>query len=137
MSGPITRIDALSQEIADALEDYSREVTDAVNSAAEKTAKKTVRKLKKTSPVRSDGKNRKVKPGSYAKGWKSKVEKNEIGIVKAAVYNGKFPGLTHLNEFGHIDSKTGKRVGGHTPHIAPANEEAAKEFQEEIEKELQ
>ncbi len=132
----ITRIDALSDEITSALEDFNQEVTEAVNKAAEKTGKEAVKQLKATSPVRSDGKKRKVNPGSYAKGWKSKTEENEVGVVKAVVYNSKYPGLTHLNEFGHVDPHTGKRIGGKTPHIAPANESAAQIFQDEISKEL-
>ena len=93
--------------------------------ATDETAKETVKFLKANSP-----KNR----GKYASGWTVKKE-SAFGVKSAIIHNAKYPGLTHLNEFGHAVSNqyggTGKRVAG-TPHIKPAEENAINLFEEKI-----
>lgn len=123
----------LGQTIEDTLEMYSMEIVDAVNDAAKKTARDTAKTLRSTSPVRTDGYNRKYPPGSYAKSWGYTETSETLGQKTYTVKNAKHYQLTHLLEHGHIDSKTGKRVGIR-PHIAAAEQAAITEFKQEVEK---
>lgn len=103
----------LTKEVNKLLEEYSAEIDDAVREQLPKVGKETVKELKATSPKRS---------GKYAKGWKSKIEKERLGD-RLVVYN-KVYYLTHLLENGH--AKVG---GGHVdgiPHIKPAQTKAEK-----------
>lgn len=125
--------DQLGAEVAKALEEYNTAVTEMVNEAAMKTAQDTAKTLKSTSPVRSDGYNRKYPPGSYAKSWGFEETAGSMGQKSYTVRNAKHYQLTHLLEHGHIDSKTGRRVGAR-PHIAAAEQAAIEEFTQQIEK---
>lgn len=125
--------DQLGATIAEALESYDKEVTDMVNEAARKTAQDTAKMLQSTSPVRSDGYNRKYPPGSYAKSWGFEETGSAMGQTSYTVRNAKHYQLTHLLEHGHVDSKTGRRVGAR-PHIASAEQAAIEQFTQEIEK---
>lgn len=133
MSNTIVRIDELSDAIMKELDAMNEEVIERCNEAAEKAAKQGVKDLKATSPVRTDGFDRKYPPGSYAKSWTVKKDGNLLGMNRYTIRNTKHYQLTHLLEFGHIDSKTGRRVGVR-PHIAAVNESVSKQFVEEVEK---
>jgi hypothetical protein len=132
MSGSIIPIDSLSDAIKDELDSLNKEVIEKVNKAAEKAAKDGAKELKATSPVRSDGYNRKRPAGSYAKGWSAKVEETNAGLQTWVIYNRTDYQLTHLLEFGHIIAKTGKRSRAIT-HISPVNQSAAEEFAQNVE----
>lgn len=132
MSGSIIPIDSLSDAIKDELDSLNKEVIEKVNKAAEKAAKDGAKELKATSPVRSDGYNRKRPAGSYAKGWSAKVEETNGGMEKWVIYNRTDYQLTHLLEFGHIIAKTGGRSKA-IPHISPVSESVAEEFEQEVE----
>lgn len=123
--------DQLGAEVAKALEEYSTAVTEALNDAAQKTAQDTAKLLKSTSPVRTDGFKRKYPPGSYAKGWGFEETGSAMGQKTFTVRNAKHYQLTHLLEHGHIDSKTGRRVGVR-PHIASAEQAAIEEFTQQV-----
>ena len=125
--------DQLGSAVAEALEAYNTEVTEMVNEAAQKTAQDTAKTLKSTSPVRSDGYNRKYPPGSYAKSWGFEETGAAMGQTSYTVRNANHYQLTHLLEHGHVDSKTGRRVGAR-PHIAAAEQAAIEEFTGLIEK---
>lgn len=107
----------LAAEIAKALAEYSEEVVEEVDKAAEETTAETVKFLRETSPKRK---------GKYAKSWRKKQLKNGRWVV----YNVKHYRLTHLLERGHT-----LRNGGRTkamPHIAPAEEYAVNKFEERV-----
>lgn len=106
------------------LDEYQRLPAEAVEMAARKTARNTVNRLKAASPK---------KTGEYASGWSAKKEGH--GYV---VYNKKAPGLTHLLEHGHV-TRNKKGTFGRTPahvHIAPVEQQAVKEYEETLRKEL-
>lgn len=111
----------LAREISNALKQYVDDVKVASQEVAEKVAKSTAEELKQNSPKRA-----RAKGGKYAKNWTY-----EIGDAGATVYN-KAPTyrLTHLLEKGHA-KRGGGRVSG-IPHIAPAEERAIQQYEQEL-----
>lgn len=104
----------LSDEIAQALIDYSNDVEEDLELEKEAIAKEAVAKLKNAGSFTDSS-------GKYRKGWKVK----KVG-TKFVVHNATRYQLTHLLENGHA-----KRNGGRTRafnHIAPVDEWAAQEF---------
>lgn len=118
------KIDELGKAIQSIIEDYSEDAQKVVDETLPKVGKKAVKELKNRSPK---------KTGRYAKGWKSKVEKDRLS-TKVVVYNKDRYQLTHLLEKGHAN-----RGGGRTkaiPHIKPTEDIAVKDAVEMIEEGL-
>lgn len=108
----------ISNEIAQALSEYTSEVEAEMDTIKSDVADETVNMLKVNSPMGRRGK--------YAKGWR--VKKDGTSYV---VHNATNAGLTHLVEKGHA-----KRNGGRTqaqPHISTAEEMAIKKFENKVE----
>lgn len=106
------------------LEDYCKDVEEAVEKAARGVAAASVNKLKKHSP-RGHGKRH------YADGWRKK----RVSKRQYVVYNETKPGLTHLLNDGHAKSNGAGRVAG-DGHIDDVGKWAAEEFVRRTEKEL-
>ncbi|MHA3225685.1 HK97 gp10 family phage protein [Globicatella sulfidifaciens] len=107
----------LTDSIMKELNKYSNEVKNELKVKSHEVAKKTAKKLKKTSPH----KNR-----DYQKGWRAKKTKTGSVVHNATDYQ-----LTHLLEHGHVN-----RDGTFTeptPHIGEAEQEAVEEFLKEVE----
>lgn len=114
-------IDGLAKEISKILLEYKEEIEDGISIAGDTVAKKTVKKLRETSPKRKkDG-------GTYAKGWRVTTVKGKKIIHNKTRYQ-----LTHLLENGHAKVNGGRVTG--KPHIKLAEEEAIKEYVNEVEK---
>lgn len=112
-------ISQLSSSIVDAIKEYTEEVEEGLEEAKEKVAKDTVQTLKSTSPKKS---------GAYAKSWRvKKVGKAQVVHVAAPHYR-----VSHLLEKGFA-KRGGGRVAG-KPHIGPAEEQAIKQFEDEVER---
>ncbi len=111
-----TSIDNLSNEIAQALQDYTKEVEEGIDKEADKVANRAVKELRAKSPK---------KTGKYAKGWTKKKVKNQ-----RIIYNKNKPGLAHLLEFGHA-KRGGGRVSG-KPHIRPVEDNIIKDFEKVV-----
>ena len=125
MSDRVIRPDELGKVIQEIFDEYEDHVAKVVKDTLPVVGKNTVKELKKTSPKRK---------GKYAKGWKSKIEKDRLGD-KVVVYNKTSYQLTHLLEKGHAN-----RGGGRTnaiPHIGPAEEKAVNETLKMIKKGIQ
>jgi hypothetical protein len=132
MSGTIIRIDQLGDAIKKEIDAMNAEVIQKCNKAAEEVGAEGVRMLKASSPVRTDGYNRKYPPGSYAKSWAVKKDTNELDVQGVTIYNRKHYQLTHLLEFGHIIARTGGRSKAF-PHIAEVNDRVSHDFVEKVE----
>ncbi|MDD9148157.1 HK97 gp10 family phage protein [Sporolactobacillus sp. CQH2019] len=108
----------LADEIAQALQEYTDDVTQELDDAKDKISKEAVSELRTTSPK---------KTGDYAKGWTRK--KTKYGYV---VHNRTDYQLTHLLEYGHA-KRNGGRVRAY-PHIAPVEQKVIDKFTSASEK---
>lgn len=108
--------DSLVIAIENVLEDYSKEVQEIVVAESREVAKDTVKQLKETSPKRT---------GKYASGWTYKQDGQ--GYI---IYNAKKPQLTHLLEFPHRLRNGNMSLA--KPHILPAEEFAAREYENRV-----
>lgn len=119
----------VSDQMADILDSYSKEVKRAASNAQDKVAKEAVQKLRNTSPK---------KTGSYAKGWTMKREKGRGGIPEVTIHNKTDYQLTHLLENGHVVRNAKGEYGRYNgiKHIKPVEDWAASELPAEIEREL-
>lgn len=111
-------------EIMKILTDYTEEIAQEVEAAANKRAKEAVKTLKATSP------RSKVNHPHYGDGWTVKKQKSG-GRLEVTIYNRKKPHLTHLLEYGHL-KKGGTRVKG-IPHIEPVQKKLNREFEADCE----
>ena len=118
------------EEVPCVLVDYLSEAQKKAYTADMKTA---VRKAGKS--VKKDIQaNAPKKTGAYSKSWSVKTTKETSDSLELTVYSPKKYQLAHLLEKGHA-----KRGGGRTkamPHIAPAEENAVKELENDIKKAL-
>ena len=121
VSAVAIKIDDLADAVARELADYSQERTDYLKKAIKKVAKEAVQELKSTSPKDS---------GEYASTWKQKVVYEDRSDIRVRVYNEDNYRLTHLLENGHA-KVNGGRVAAH-PHIAPAEDNAAKKLDNQV-----
>lgn len=113
--------DAMASTIAGILDEYTQDVSEAIEKTSKDVAKQVVRELKQGGGYKG-GKD-------FNAGWTSKTEKTRLETV-THVYNKKFPGLAHLLEFGHA-----KRGGGRTTafnFIAPINDTVADKFAQDF-----
>lgn len=117
MSQKKTDVNNFVVELSEMMDDYRLEVMRAVEQAAKEGAEVTQKQLKQTSP------RKKKKGGKYARGWR--IKKHMLGNVNVTyvVYNGTYPGLTHILENGHVSAN--QYGGGYgrvrgQKHIAPA-----------------
>lgn len=118
------KVGQLAGAVNDILADYRDAIAANVDEAVEKTAEDTKQKLKQTSP-----KGNRPESKSYRAGWRVKKAKASASKPSATVYNTQYR-LTHLLEFGHAIKGGGRTAA--QPHIAPAEEAAAKEFEKLI-----
>ncbi len=86
--------DNISSEIYDFLQEYNREMDEAVRGVFNEVAKETAADLRANS---------KKKTGKYSQGWTFKTQ-SSVGALSwgAVVYNKTVPQLTHLLERGHL-----------------------------------
>lgn len=115
----------VGEQLAEILDDYSKEVKDVTDAAINATAKESVQKLRNSSPKKS---------GSYAKGWRVKLNRDGSAIV----HNATDYQLTHLLENGHV-IRNKKGTYGRTngiKHIEPVEQWANDELVQRIEKDL-
>ena len=119
---------SVSDQMAEILDGYDKEVREAVEKDIEKVARDTAKKLRQTSPKES---------GEYAKNWSvrnDRKSKTTIVYNKAPTYR-----LTHLLENGHV-VRNQYGTWGRTsaePHIAPAEQEAVKDLVKKVEEDIE
>lgn len=111
-------VNNLSNEIANALQEYTTEVEEGLEKAKKTEAQAGARKLRRISPK---------KTGEYARGWSAR--KMGTGYV---IHNRTRWMLAHLLEKGYA-KVGGGRVPGR-PHIRPVEEEVIRNYEKRVEK---
>ena len=110
----------INAEINRLLREYADEIDENLEEIAVEIGKKTVERLKVTSPKKS---------GKYAKGWNMTIV-NKAGRAQEVTIHNKVYRLTHLLENGHALKKGGRARA--FKHIGPAEEQAIQEFIEAV-----
>lgn len=126
MASDRVKIDRLAAAVMEGLEEYADLSTDELKKAVRKAGTNVKKDIEANAPV---------KTGKYSKSWSVKTTKETSNSLELTVYSPKKYQLAHLLEFGHA-----KRGGGRTkaiPHIAPAEEKAVKELEQNIERALE
>lgn len=118
-------IDNLANEIINGLEEYADLASDEMKKAVRKAGNSVKKDIKANAPK---------KTGAYSKSWTVKTTKETSNALELTVHSKNKYQLAHLLEHSHA-----KRGGGRTqaqPHIAPAEEKAVQELEEDIRRAL-
>ena len=118
-------IDNLAKTIMEGLQEYADVASEDVKTAVRKAGKNVKAEISANAPRRT---------GAYAKSWAVKTEKETAHSLEVVVHSKNRYQIAHLLEHGHA-KRGGGRVAG-IPHIAPAEEKAVKQLEEDIVKKL-
>ena len=118
-------IDNLAKTIMEGLQEYADVASADVKTAVRKAGKNVKAEISANAPKRT---------GAYAKSWAVKTEKATAHSLEVVVHSKNRYQIAHLLEHGHA-KRGGGRVAG-IPHIAPAEEKAVKQLEEDIVKKL-
>ena len=118
-------IDNLAKTIMEGLQEYADVASEDVKTAVRKAGKNVKAEISANAPKRT---------GAYAKSWTVKTEKETANSLEVVVHSKNRYQIAHLLEHGHA-KRGGGRVAGIT-HIAPAEEKAVKQLEEDIVKKL-
>ena len=127
----------LNATIDGLLNQYGNAVFDALKDSVEEVSKEAVQKLQSVSTFAPGRKP----SGDYSASWTYEEVPTGRLTTKAVVHNGEHYRLTHLLEKGHMVRPTPKNPGKKTrvegiPHIAKAEQAAAKELVKKVEEDL-
>lgn len=120
--------DSLRAVIDDILTEYGEEATAALEEASKAAAEEVVKELRKGGDYNTNKTGK-----AFNRGWRSQEQSNRLK-VSTVVFNGKYPNLAHLLEFGYV-----KRNGGRTQafdFIAPVSDTVEQKFEAAFEKAL-
>ena len=117
--------DSLSAAILDMLESYEKDVAETTDKVAKRIAQEDARELRESESTPE-------LTGVYKSHWSSKqIHMGEYDIyVRPKEYR-----LTHLLERGHL-TRDGRTRSKSFIHIAPVEQKAIKDFEQELKKEL-
>ena len=118
-------IDNLAKTIMEGIQEYADVASEDVKTAVRKAGKNVKAEISANAPKRT---------GAYAKSWTVKTEKETANSLEVVVHSKNRYQIAHLLEHGHA-KRGGGRVAG-IPHIAPAEEKAVKQLEENIMKKL-
>ena len=118
-------IDQLAETIMEGLQEYADAASTDVKTAVRKAGKSVKTEISANAPKRT---------GAYAKSWTVKTQKETANSLEVVVHSKNRYQIAHLLEHGHA-KRGGGRVAGR-PHIAPAEEKAVRELEEEITRKL-
>ena len=118
-------IDNLAKTIMEGLQEYADVASEDVKTAVRKAGKSVKSEISANAPKCT---------GAYAKSWTVKTQKETANSLEVVVHSKNRYQLAHLLEHGHA-KRGGERVAG-KPHIAPAEEKAIKELEQEITRKL-
>ena len=125
MSVRTVGVDEFASELNKILSEYADVTAEGMKKAVRKAGNTARKEISQNAPSRT---------GKYAESWavrKTSEDAHSIGLV---VHSKNRYFLTHLLENGHAN-----RNGGRTkayPHIAPAEETAARQLEADIRKEI-
>ena len=125
MSSDRVSIDNMAAAIMDGLTEYADLAAENLKAAVKKAGTTAKKEIQANAP--SD-------TGTYAKSWSVKNTKETSNTLEVTVHSKNRYQLAHLLEFGHA-RRGGGRVTGKS-HIAPAEEKAASELEQEITRKL-
>ena len=106
-------------------QEYADVASEDVKTAVRKAGKNVKADIAANAPKRT---------GAYSKSWTVKTQKETANSLEVVVHSKNRYQLAHLLEHGHA-KRGGGRVAG-KPHIAPAEEKAIKELEQEITRKL-
>ena len=118
-------IDNLAKTIMEGLQEYADLASEDVKAAVRKAGKTVKADIAANAPKRT---------GAYSKSWTVKTQKETANSLEVVAHSKNRYQLAHLLEHGHA-KRGGGRVAG-KPHIAPAEEKAIKELEQEITRKL-
>lgn len=118
-------IDNLAKTIMEGLQEYADLASEDVKAAVRKAGKNVKADIAANAPKRT---------GAYSKSWTVKTQKETANSLEVVVHSKNRYQLAHLLEHGHA-KRGGGRVAG-KPQIAPAEEKAIKELEQEITRKL-
>ena len=118
-------IDNLAKTIMEGLQEYADVASEDVKTAVRTAGINVKAEISAHAPKRT---------GAYAKSWTVKTEKETAHSLEVVVHSKNRYQIAHLLEHGHA-KRGGGRVAG-IPHIAPAEEKAVKQLEEDIVKKL-
>ena len=124
-SNQTVSVENLSSAVRRQLEEYCNFTADEVKQIVGEVGESVKKEIMENAPVDT---------GAYRKSWRVTKESETATSMSVVVHSEKRYRLTHLLEKGHA-----KRGGGRTkamPHIAPAEENAVKELENDIKKAL-
>ena len=125
MSSDRMRIDEMASAIMEGLTEYANLATDDLKAAVKKAGATARKEIQANAP--SD-------TGTYAKSWSVKNTKETSNTLEVTVYSRTRYQLAHLLEFGHAKRGGGRAAG--KSHIAPAEEKAVSELEQDITRKL-
>ena len=114
----VIKSETIAEPLDQMLSEYYRDSREQMEKATTQTGRECAKKLKSESPKRT---------GKYASGWGSENTTVTLGGPSITVWNKKYPGLTHLLELGHQNSRGGGRTPAH-PHIKSVEQEMIEEY---------
>ena len=117
--------DKFGANVSAMLEAYGLEVAKNLEEITKQYAKQGVALVRSNSQQFGD---------AYASGWTSRYEATRYS-KQGTIFNQSLPGLPHLLEHGHVTRNGTGRVYRDTPahpHIAPAEEEIARSYYENV-----
>lgn len=126
MANNSIRPEQLASAVMEGLKEYADLATDDMKKAVKKAGTSVKKEIQQNAP--SD-------TGAYAKSWAVKNTKETSNSLEVTVHSKNRYQLAHLLEHGHA-KRGGGRVAGKA-HIAPAEEKAVRQLEEEIERSLQ
>lgn len=125
MSSDRVSIDGMAAAIMEGLTEYADLASEDLKAAVKKAGTTARKEIQANAPKNT---------GAYAKSWSVKNTKETSNTLEVTVYSRNRYQLAHLLEFGHA-KRGGGRVNGKS-HIAPAEEKAVTELEQEITRKL-
>lgn len=126
MANNSIRPEQLASVVMEGLKEYADLATDDMKKAVRKAGTSVRKEIQQNAPANT---------GTYAKSWAVKKEKETSDSIQLIVHSKNRYQLAHLLEYGHA-KRGGGRVAGKA-HIAPAEENAVRQLEEEIKRSLQ